>query len=158
MKINNFFKLVISLVVTQMAGIVGSLFTMSSIPTWYATLIRPPLNPPNWIFGPVWTILYLMMGVALYIVWKEGDKKLKIRLAIYIFGFQLLANALWSIIFFGAQNVGLALVDIIILWFAIVATIFRFYKISKTAAYLLVPYLLWVTFATYLNAGIFYLN
>ncbi|PJE51123.1 MAG: TspO protein [Candidatus Yanofskybacteria bacterium CG10_big_fil_rev_8_21_14_0_10_36_16] len=158
MKINIFFKLVIAITVSQSAGVIGSLFTFSAIPNWYATITKPALNPPAWVFGPVWTILYTLMGVAAFLVWRNGWSQRSVRTALSIFGFQLLLNAIWSIIFFGFKNPGLALVDIVVLWFAIVWTIKVFYKISKLAAYLLVPYLLWVSFATYLNYAIWALN
>lgn len=163
MKINNAFKLIIAIVVSELAGVVGSLFTISAIPIWYAGLVKPTLNPPSWVFGPAWTTLYALMGIAAFLVWSSyakatEDKKKQIKIAIGIFGIQLFLNAIWSIIFFGLKNPGWAFVDIILLWLAIVWTMFIFYKISKPAAYLLVPYLLWVSFASYLNYSIWMLN
>ena len=156
MKLNNFFKLITAVVVCEIAGIVGAIFTMPSIPTWYATLPKPALNPPAWIFGPVWTTLYLLMGIATFLVWKKMDSRLRgndkqTKIALGIFLGQLILNSLWSIIFFGLHNPGGAFVEIIFLWLAIVATIIAFSKISRPAAWLLVPYILWVTFASYLN-------
>lgn len=163
MKLNNFFKLVIVITVSESMGIIGSVFTISSISTWYATLAKPALNPPAWIFAPVWTILYFFMGVAAWLVWKrldsnsrENNKRIKIALA--VFALQLLLNLFWSIVLFGLHNPGLAFVNIAGLWLAIVWTVVVFYRISKLAAYLLVPYILWVSFAAYLNFAIWMLN
>ena len=165
MRINNFFKLVIAVGVSELAGIVGSVFTVSAIPNWYAGLTKPALNPPSWVFGPVWTALYALIGISLWLVWKqhtnilENVGMLRIwRLAISLFFIQLFLNAIWSIIFFGLHNPGWALVDIVALLFAIVWTMVVFSEISKPAAYLLVPYLFWVSFASYLNYSIWMLN
>lgn len=158
MKNINFPKLILSIIICLSAGAIGSIFTVSSIPTWYSTLNKPGFNPPNWIFGPVWTTLYIFMGISLNLVWQQKLKKsLKIT-AILWFVFQLILNSLWSIIFFGIKNPPLALVCIFILWYAIFQTMQKFYPLSKTAAYLLVPYLAWVSFATFLNAAIASLN
>jgi len=158
MKLNNFFKLVIAIVVAELAGIIGSVFTAPSIPTWYAELAKPALNPPAWIFGPAWTTLYFLMGVAAFLVWRRGLERKEVKTALTIFGGQLILNTIWSIIFFGLHNPFWALIEIIVLWLAILATILAFYKISRTAAYLLLPYILWVSFATYLNYSIWMLN
>ncbi len=158
MRINNFFKLVIAIAVSEAAGIVGSFFTISAIPTWYAGLVKPALNPSAWVFGPAWTTLHLLMGIAVFLVWKKGFERKDVKVALSIFSVQLFLNAIWSIIFFGLKNPGWALVDIVALWLAIVWTMFVFYKISKPAAYLLVPYILWVSFASYLNYSIWMLN
>lgn len=158
MKIKNPIKLIISLLICQLAGLIGSVFTMSKIPTWYKTLVRPELAPPNWVFGPVWTTLFILMGIALYLVWKQGTDKKDVRVALYIFGSQLILNVLWSIIFFGLQNPGAAFVEIISLWITILLSIIYFYKISKPASYLLIPYIAWVSFASYINFMIWWLN
>jgi len=158
MKLNNFFKLVIAIIVSQLAGVIGSVFTISSIPTWYATLQKPSFSPPNWIFGPAWTTLYFLMGVAAFLVWRHGFEKKEVRRALTIFGGQLVLNALWSIIFFGLHNPFWAFIEIIVLWLAILATMFAFYKVSRVAAYLLLPYILWVSFAAVLNFSIMILN
>ncbi len=158
MNARTFLKLVIAVVVTQLAGIIGSLFTFSAIPTWYATLTKPELNPPSWIFGPVWTTLYLLMGVSVFLVWQKGWARKDVKIALSVYGVQLLLNALWSIVFFGMQNPGLALVNIALLFVSIVATMVLFYKISRPAMYLLIPYILWVSFASYLNYAIYALN
>lgn len=157
MKINNTLKLIISLIIPQLAGALGSFFTFDSLKDWYVVLEKPALNPPSWIFGPVWTILFLLMGFALYLVWKDEDMKSK-GLAYWTFGIQMVLNALWSIIFFGLNNPGIAFIEIILLWLAIVASIITFSKISKLAAWLLIPYILWVSFASYLNYSIWILN
>lgn len=147
-------KLVISLVLPFIASLIGSLFTSNSISTWYVNLVKPSFNPPNWIFGPVWTLLYFLMGLSLYFVWiKKYDFK-----TFRIFGIQLFLNTLWSILFFGLQKPLYAFIEIILLWVAILLTIISFYKIDKKAAYLLIPYILWVSFAAILNLAIFILN
>ena len=142
----------------QLAGILGAIFVSDAIPTWYAGLAKPFLNPPSWVFGPVWTILYAMMGIAAFLVWKQGWKKTTVRTALSLFGIQLVLNAAWSILFFGMRNPAIALVDIAMLWISIVLTIALFSKVSRPAAWMLVPYLCWVSFATYLNAAIWWLN
>ncbi|MBI2046163.1 MAG: tryptophan-rich sensory protein [Parcubacteria group bacterium] len=163
MRINNFFKLIIAIVVSELAGIIGSVFTTPSIGGWYAGIVKPALNPPAWVFGPVWTTLFALMGIAAFLVWSSyaeasADKKKRIKLALILFGIQLILNMLWSIIFFGLHSPGGALIDIVFLWLAILATIIAFAKISKPAAWLLVPYILWVSFASYLNFAIWSLN
>ena len=141
-----------------MAGIIGSLFTSKSIQVWYTTLIRPDIAPPNWVFGPVWTTLYLLMGISSYIIWTKGLKNDNIKVALYIFIGQLALNSLWSIIFFGLNDIRLALIEIFVLWLFILANIILFGRISRLAGMLLVPYLLWVTFASYLNYSFLILN
>lgn len=149
---------VLFILASQAAGLVGSIFTTSKITTWYATLNKPSFNPPGWIFGPVWVTLYTMMGIAAYFVWqKRGDNPL-VNMALVIFFIHLIFNALWSILFFGLQNPMWAFMEIVILWLMIVALIIIFYKIDRRAAYLLIPYLLWVSFASVLNFYIWNLN
>jgi len=147
-----------SLGVCLLAGFVGSLFTFESIPTWYATLNKPFFNPPNWIFGPVWTLLYIMMGVSLYLVWTANTKKAEKQQGMKNFIIQLALNAIWSIVFFGMHSPFLALLVIVVLWIMIFQTIKYFRQISKTAAWLLIPYLAWVSFASLLNLSIMLLN
>ncbi len=154
----NIIKLVAAIIICQMAGLVGSVFTFSSIPTWYASLEKPDFNPPNWVFGPVWTTLYLLMGVSLYIVWGRGFEKKEVRYAIKIFAVQLVLNSLWSILFFGLRSPLMALVEIFILWFFIFYSILLFNRISKKSAILLMPYIMWVSFAAVLNYFIWLLN
>jgi tryptophan-rich sensory protein len=158
MKINNTFKLIIAIVFSELAGVIGSVFTIYAIPNWYAGLVKPELNPPAWVFGPVWTTLYALMGISAFLIWHMGWERKEVKMALGVFGIQLFLNVVWAIIFFGLQNPGWALVNIVLLWLAIVWTITIFYKISKPAAYLLVPYLLWVSFASYLNYSIWMLN
>ena len=155
---NKIVKLITSVAICELVGIISVPFTMASIPTWYATLNKPSFSPPNWIFGPVWTTLYLMMGVALYLVWMKGLKNKKVKGALIVFGVQLLFNFLWSILFFGLHSPLLALINIILLLYAIVMTIVKFNRISKSASYLLLPYLFWASFATILNFSIVILN
>jgi translocator protein len=157
-KLNSFLKLTLAVIISELAGVIGTIFTFSAIPTWYATLAKPALNPPSWIFGPVWTTLYALMGIAAFLVWKKGWDRKDVQKALTIFGLQLILNAIWSIIFFGLHSPGWALVNIIAMWFAIVWTMILFYKLSKPAMWLLVPYILWVSFATYLNYSIWMLN
>ena len=158
MKIQNPKQLAVSIVLCEAAGIIGSIFTSSSIPTWYATLLRPAFGPPNWVFGPVWTTLFALMGIALYLVLQKGIRHKRVKTAVGIFGIQLFLNILWSLFFFGMKNPGAAFGEIIVLWLFIAASIVSFYKISKPAAYLLLPYILWVSFAAYLNYSIWILN
>lgn len=150
-------KLIASLVISFAAGAIGSIATMPNIPTWYAGLEKPFLNPPNFVFGPVWTILYILIAISLYLVWTQKSTKSK-ALAYGAFAAQMILNALWSFVFFGLHLPALAVVVIVLLLVAIVLTIMSFYRFSKPAAYLLVPYLLWVCFATYLTVGVALLN
>lgn len=155
---NNTLKIIISIAVSELAGIVGSAFTFSEIPNWYAGLIKPAVNPPSWIFGPVWTTLYALMGIAAFLIWKKGWDRADVRKALYVFGFQLVLNSLWSIVFFGMHQTGWAFVNLVAMWLAIAWTMALFYKISKPAMWLLLPYILWVSFAGYLNYSIWILN
>jgi benzodiazapine receptor len=144
--------------VCELAGIIGSFFTAPSVPGWYAGLAKPPFNPPGRVFAPVWTILYALMGLAAYLVYDKGLKRDDVRKALAVFAVQLILNALWSIVFFGAHMILGAAVVIVLLWVMVVATISLFSRISKAAAYLLVPYILWVSFATVLNISLYVLN
>lgn len=155
-KVKNFPILIFSISICEGAGILGSLFTFSAIPTWYATLNKPSFSPPNWVFGPVWTILYFMMGISLYLIWISKSKQK--QNAFILFFIQLGLNTLWSIVFFGLKNPTFAFIDIIALWIAIILTIQSFYKINKFAGYLLIPYFVWVSFASILNLFIVILN
>jgi translocator protein len=142
----------------QLAGIIGSIFTTSAISVWYATLQKPSFSPPNWIFGPVWISLYILMGISIYLIWQEIEENKKARESMRLFWIHLFFNASWSIIFFGLQNPGLAFVNIIIIWLLIIVLMIKFWKINKWSTYLLIPYLLWVSFATLLNFSIWQLN
>lgn len=147
-------KLILSILTCQMAGFLGSLATTPAIPTWYASLNKPSFNPPNWIFAPVWTTLFLLMGISLFIILNQKkNKKAKA-----IFFIQLGLNTLWSFLFFGLQSPLLAFLEILILWTAILLTIIQAYKLQKWAGILLIPYLLWVSFAAFLNFTIWRIN
>lgn len=156
MKIN-WFRFVVSLVMCQLAGIIGTFFTANSISTWYASLNKPSFNPPGWIFGPVWITLYILMGISFYLIWMKKDK-INFKLLSSLFIIQLILNSLWTIIFFGLHSPFFAFIEIIILWIMILLCIILFYKISKKSSYLLIPYLLWVSFASILNFFLWKLN
>lgn len=151
-------KLIASLIVTLAVGFGGSFFTRPEIEGWYAALEKPWFNPPNWLFGPVWTTLYVMMGIALWLVWKSQAAIPVKRTAILLFAVQLLLNFFWSLIFFNLHQIGWALLEIVLLWIFILLSILWFAKIDKKAAWLLVPYISWVSFATILNFYIWKLN
>jgi len=158
LKKSGIIKLVIAILIPLIAGFIGSIATLSSIPTWYAALVKPAWAPPNWVFGPVWTTLYILMGIALFLVWHEGFKRRDVKIAVSIFGVQLFLNILWSVIFFGFQSILGGLVVIIILWVAILVNIILFYRIVKAAGILLLPYIIWVSIALYLNYTVYLLN
>lgn len=151
-------KSVVCILLCLFAGGIGSTFTIPAIPEWYAALNKPSFSPPNGVFAPVWTILYIMMGLGAALVWKKGLQNPKVRAALVIFLIQLVLNMLWSVLFFGLRSPLYGLVDILFLWGMILVTIAQFSKVSVPAALLLIPYVLWVTFATGLNLGIFLLN
>jgi tryptophan-rich sensory protein len=155
---NNTIKLLICISITELTGAIGSIFTFPSIESWYTTLVRPELSPPNWVFGPVWTTLFVLMGIAAFLVWKKGLNRKDVRIALWVFVGQLILNMMWSIIFFNLQSPFWAFMDLIVLWLAIVSTMTLFSKISRPALWLLVPYILWVSFAGYLNYMIWILN
>jgi translocator protein len=150
-------ELVLAVLFVEVAGIIGSLFTAPAIKGWYATLPKPSFNPPNWIFAPVWTTLFALMGIALFLVWRKRNKVHKWTAALVVFFVQLFLNIIWSVIFFGLHRPGVAFVELIILWLFILATIIIFAKISRPAAWLLVPYILWVSFAAVLNFSLWQL-
>lgn len=181
MKYNNLFRLLLSIIICELAGVIGAGFTTPAIGLWYKGLDKPFFNPPNWIFGPVWTAIFILMGISLYLIWskkwaiknelKFKNKKPPNKLSrkflsgswqkaniILIFAVQLVLNVLWSLIFFKFHSLGIAFFELIMLWFAIVFTIINFYRVSKAAAYLLLPYLLWVSYAGILNFFIWILN
>jgi tryptophan-rich sensory protein len=141
-----------------LVGALSGIATQTSVDTWYATLNKPSFNPPNWIFGPVWTLLYLLMGVAAGLVWTRGGGRAETKKALVLFAFQLLLNASWSLVFFGLQMPLAALIILVALLALIVLTALAFRKVVPAAAYLLVPYLLWVAFAGILNFKIVELN
>ena len=154
----NILKLVISIVACQCAGLIGSIFTTPAIPTWYETLAKPSFTPPNWLFAPAWVTLYVLMGVAVFLVWRKGLGIKNVKAALITFLVQLVLNVLWSAVFFGAKSLVGGAVVIVLLWIAILFTILRFFKISTVAGGLLIPYILWVTFASALNISILALN
>jgi tryptophan-rich sensory protein len=178
---NNLIKLFASIIICELAGVVGSIFTVQEINKWYSILKKPSFNPPSWIFAPVWTTIFVLMGIALYLVW---DKKFAIKNElkfkqkkpinklskkflngrwqkaniILIFAVQLILNVFWSVIFFGAHATGWAFFELLMLWVAVVFTIINFYRVSKISAWLLAPYILWISFAGILNFAIWILN
>lgn len=149
-----------AIVLTCLAvGYFSSLITRENIPTWYVTLKKPIFNPPNWVFAPVWTILYIMMGIGAGRVWNKVDNDLQnVKKGMYFFIVQLALNALWSYLFFGIHNLFLSLIEIILLWLMIYETMVQFKKVDKLASKLLIPYLVWVSYATILTASVWYLN
>ncbi|MFA6081428.1 MAG: TspO/MBR family protein [Patescibacteria group bacterium] len=149
-------KLVLSLVLPQLSGLVGSYFTINAIPTWYVHLNKPSFSPPNWLFGPVWLILYLMMGIAVYLNWVKNTKQAKFN--VRLFFVHLFFNLIWTPVFFGLKDTLFALYIIIMIWIFIIAMIINFWKVNKVSSLLLIPYLLWVTFASFLNYFIWKLN
>lgn len=158
MKGNEIMKLAISIIICLAAGFIGSIFTNRSIPIWYESLKKPSFNPPGWLFGPVWTALFILMGISLFLIWQKGLHYNGVKIALIVFGIQLILNILWSILFFGLRAPQAAFIEIIILWILILITILTFYPISKIAALLLLPYILWVSFASILNFSLWRLN
>ena len=154
----NWIKAVIAIFIPLFTGGISGYFTATGVGTWYTQIQKPAWNPPNQIFAPVWTTLYIMMGIALFLIWKNNADEANKKKAITLWGIQMLLNFLWSFIFFNQHLIGLALADIIAMWVFIFFTIFAFAKISKTAAWLLVPYIAWVSFAGILNYTIWRLN
>ena len=146
-----------SIALCQLAGVLGSLFTSPAIPTWYKTLNKPFFTPPDWIFGPVWISLFILMGISLFMIWRRQDHP-RFKLTLVFFLIQLILNILWSVAFFGLRSPLLGLVDIVLLWVAILLMIQHFSKVSRMAGFLLLPYLLWVGFAALLNFYLWILN
>lgn len=151
-------SLVVAVVVPLLVGLVGGVATASSVTTWYTELNKPPWNPPSWVFGPVWTLLYVLMGIAAWLVWRQGWSNPPVRTALILFAVQLALNLLWSVIFFGLRQPGWALAEILVLWAAVLGTLVFFTRLAPLAGVLIAPYLLWGTFATALNAAIWWLN
>ena len=150
--------LAVAVIVPLLVGGIGGIAPASSVGTWYQALQRPAWTPPSWVFGPAWTVLYVLMGVASWLVWRAGWGAPGVRAALGLYGAQLVLNFLWSLVFFGLRRPDWALVDILALWVLILLTLVRFRRINAIAGLLLVPYLLWVTYATMLNAGVWWLN
>jgi tryptophan-rich sensory protein len=157
MKIIGAVKLIISVAVPLVVGFGSSLFMGNSIETWYAALNKPWFTPPNALFAPVWTALYVLMGVALFLVWRAPRNRTR-DIGIALFAVQLAVNAIWTLAFFGLRNILNGILTIVPLWILIAATIYQFYKVDKKASYLLLPYIAWVTIATALNVSIYLLN
>ena len=156
---NKISRIAIVVIICLAVGYLSGMVTRSSITTWYPTLVKPSFNPPNWIFAPVWTSLYVMMGVAAGLIWNQiTTQKLAVTKALQIFAIQLVLNALWSYLFFGLHNLMLATIEVVLLWLMIFETYSQFAKINKTASYLMLPYLAWVSFASVLTASIWWLN
>lgn len=155
MRIRNLSKLLLAIIVCEGAGIFGALFTFSAIPVWYQSLNKPAFSPPNFIFGPVWTILYFLMGISLYLIWSSQKKTRKVMLLFWV---HLFFNATWSGAFFGLRNPLLGFINILVLWVLVVLVIYKFRKINRLAGLLLLPYLAWISFAAFLNYNIWLLN
>ena len=155
---NNAVKLIIAVAAPIVIGGLSGFATARGVSTLYPTLVKPSFNPPAWVFGPLWTVLYLMMGVAAFLVWRQGISVDGVKVALVVFVIQLALNGLWSILFFGMQSPGWALVEIVVLWLAIGVTIRLFWVVVPAAGVLLLPYLAWVSFATVLNASLWWLN
>ncbi|UCE18277.1 MAG: tryptophan-rich sensory protein [Gemmatimonadota bacterium] len=151
-------KIIACIVICQFVGFLGSFFTAPAIPTWYAALNKPSFTPPNWVFGPVWITLYLMMGISAYLVWRLGLNEPGVKTALLLFGLQLALNALWSPVFFGLKSPLAGAAVIILLWIVLLATIMVFFNLSRISAILLIPYILWVSYAAVLNISIMILN
>lgn len=156
--LNEILKLVVSIIICQLAGFIGSIFTTPAIPGWYAALVKPSFNPPNWVFAPVWTSLYLLMGISAFLVWRKGLDNHRVNSGLRIFILQLVLNTLWSFLFFGLKSPFLGLAGILLLWVSILLTILSFFRVSKISGILLLPYILWVSFAAILNFSLWRLN
>jgi len=157
-RVSDIIKLLVSLAACFVAGFTGSIFTRVAIPNWYALLQKPVFTPPDWLFAPVWFLLYVLMGISAFLVWRKGIKEFHVREGLIIFVIQLVLNILWSYAFFGLKSPLWGLVVIVPLWTAILLTMINFYRVSKTASLLLLPYILWVSYATALNFSIYLLN
>jgi len=151
-------KLITSIIVCQLAGVLGSIFTRPAIPIWYATLKKPSFTPPDGVFSPVWVTLFVLMGIAAFLVWNKGLSDQRVKIALSIFVVQLILNFLWSVMFFGLRSPLVGLIEIVVLWVVILLSILYFLKVSNIAGILLVPYILWVSFAAVLNFSIWRLN
>lgn len=156
---NKISRIAIVVIICLAVGYLSGMVTRASITTWYPTLVKPSFNPPNWIFAPVWTSLYVMMGVAAGLIWNQiTTQKAAVTKALQFFTIQLVLNALWSYLFFGLHNLMLSTIEVVLLWLMIFETYSQFAKINKTASYLMLPYLAWVSFASVLTASIWWLN
>ncbi|MCJ7443678.1 MAG: tryptophan-rich sensory protein [Methanotrichaceae archaeon] len=158
MERNELFHLVLCIVICQMAGIIGSIFTASSVASWYLTLVKPSFTPPGSYIGLIWIVLFTLMGISLFLIWRETSGNPAARIALYFFAAQLIVNVLWNVAFFGLQSPISGLAVIAVLWILILITIIKFWPINKTAALLLIPYIAWVSVAAYLNYSFWILN
>jgi tryptophan-rich sensory protein len=149
---------IINIAIPLVIGTIGAFFTAHSVKTWYPTLAKPAFNPPDWVFGPVWTTLYILIGISAYLVWQKRKEIVHFPRTIAVYLMQLILNLMWSFIFFYARQIGVALVEIVLLLVIVIVNAWLFYKIDKTAGLLFIPYILWVGFATLLTASIFSLN
>lgn len=154
----NIFKLLLCMLVCQFTGVIGSVFTIQAVSTWYLAMNEPFFNPPGWVFAPVWITLYCLMGFSVFLVWKNGIDYKVVKGALLIFVLQLVLNSSWTVVFFGLRSIKGALFIIILMWLCTLWSILRFGKLSKLAAILLVPYMIWVSFALLLNASRIFLN
>jgi tryptophan-rich sensory protein len=151
-------RLIAAVLLCLIIGSAGSLVTTTGAGSWYESLEKPAFTPPNWVFAPVWTTLFILMGIALYLIWQSGTERREVQIALAVFGLQFALNVLWSFLFFGMQSPLLGLVDIVLLWILIAITIVLFYQIRRIAGYLLIPYIVWVTIATALNYSVYIMN
>jgi translocator protein len=151
-------KWIVSIIIVYIAGAIGTLFTLKEITTWYVYLAKPGWAPPNWIVGPIWSTLYILIVTSLFLIWRKGLERKDVQVAILVFAVQLIINVIWSLVFFGSHSIFGGLIMVMLLWVAIIINIFVFYRISKPAGLLLIPYLVWVTIATYLQYYLFILN
>lgn len=156
--VNRIAKLLLSILFCQVVGIVAAAITLPAVATWYESLHKPAFTPPNWLFGSVWPVLYLLMGISFYIIWDKGLKKRRVKDALLAFFIQLYLNFMWLLLFFGLRSPSSALIDIVLLCLAIAVTIILFWKLSKTAGALLITYILWVSYAAVLNLSVYMLN
>lgn len=156
--LNEILKLIVSIIICLLAGVIGSIFTTPAIPGWYTALVKPSFSPPNWVFAPVWTSLYLLMGISAFLVWRKGTHNQQVNSALRLFLAQLVLNTFWSILFFGLRSPFLGFLEIVLLWVAIILAILCFFRVSKLAGILFLPYILWVSFAAILNFSILRLN
>ena len=154
----NFLKLVVAVAIPLLVAGLSGFATAQGVREWYPTLVKPSFNPPAWVFGPVWTLLYLMMGIAAFLVWQKGWESGAVKTALALFAIQLILNGLWSVLFFGMRSPGLAFAEILLLWISIGGTIVLFWRVAPIAGMLLLPYVAWVTFAAVLNGAIWILN
>ena len=155
---SNIIRLIGAILICQAAGGIGALAMGSSLSTWYVTLNKPSFNPPGWVFGPVWGLLYTLMGIAAWLVWNKGLDNPTVRAGLILFAAQLALNSAWTFLFFGLKMPFAAFVEIIILWVAILLTTIFFFKVSTAAGILMMPYILWVSFASVLNFSLWWLN